>query len=515
MNSFLFYLKKNVLISLLIIIASLIFFTNLSGQDYSLDEPETVTLAKSIFVHGFPSPWDGLNLVSTNNGRDIIFLNGNYFWQWQPWLQHYLIFLGINIFGDNLFGQRFFFALLGVGTVVLTYFTGKELFKNKYVTFLICLQLIFLLPFFLYTRSARYYSPSIFFSLFVFYLFILGLKNKWKEKQTWSFLFINILLFFSNYIVWLTTSLFAFFLAYAKKNKKILYVLFAQFILAIIWFLIFKPYSGNTLVFNQFKNIPINMIKNFSYINTFVFPLILLPMAFLIRKNKILLLLFCLVFLKVFVYSIFLIPHGRYLSDLFPLFVLISGYIYDYLLIRKKTLIALLLFLIITFTNLLNLPPNVVLAKQKMIFHFWPQEYYVELTGKYQTVMPQLGNYLKSRYKKGDLFLSNNYNWYVYYYSKVPAVSPVCDAKKNQFIGPETITKKSNVRWVIIFPLNNNYQFPCMSFKNLQDLESKYKMVELKFNKDTRVVNDVDIFNRQFPPIKIREGEVYLFEKKE
>jgi hypothetical protein len=82
-------------------------------------------------------------------------------------------------------------------------------------------------------------------------------------------------------------------------------------------------------------------------------------------------------------------------------------------------------------------------------------------------------------------------------------------------LGPKEITNKAKVRWIIIFPINNNYRFSCMNFKSLKDIEADYKLVQLKFAKDTRVVNDVDIFNRQFPPINIREGEVYLFEKKE
>ena len=196
-----FFIKKNFLLILIILISSTLFLTNLSGQDYSLDEPETVILAKSIFKYGFPSAWDGQNLVSTNNGKDIIFLNGNYFWQWQPWFQHYLVIFGISIFGDNIFGQRFFFALLGVGTVIISFFIGKELFKHKLLPFIISLQLIFLLPFFLYVRAARYYSPSSFFSIFIFYLIILNLKNKWGKRQTILFFITNLLLFFSNYLV--------------------------------------------------------------------------------------------------------------------------------------------------------------------------------------------------------------------------------------------------------------------------------------------------------------------------
>jgi hypothetical protein len=62
---------------------------------------------------------------------------------------------------------------------------------------------------------------------------------------------------------------------------------------------------------------------------------------------------------------------------------------------------------------------------------------------------------------------------------------------------------------------DKNYNFPCIGFKSIEDLKKEYKLVNLDFKEDTRVVNDIDIFNRQFPPIKIREDEVLLFEKKD
>jgi hypothetical protein len=514
MSGFTFFLRKHLFVIILLILSALIFFTNLDGQGYSLDEPETVALSRSIFVHGFPSPWDGKNLVSTNNGKDIISLNGNYFWQWQPWMQHYLVFFGIKILGDNIFAQRFFFVLFGIGTIFLTYLASKELFKNKYVPLIISIHLILLLPFFLYVRSARYYSPSIFFSFLNFYLLILNNKGKWNKKRSMYFFFSNSLLFFSNYIVWLTTSIFILFSYFFKKNKSIMLVLITQIFIAAAWFIIFKPYAGNALVFNQLSNFPANILKNISYINTFIFPVVLVPFMFFLKKDrKVFYLILLLVAIKLIIYSIFLIPHGRYLADLFPILILIYGYFYERFFVKKTLLVLFLLFLIATFTNLLNISPYVLFAKDKLNFNFWSQKYYVELTGRYETVISQIGEYLKDKYKKGDLFLSNGYQWYVYDYSGVPSVSPVCDKKSNKFLGPSQITDKNKVRWIIMFSLGNDYDFPCFGFKSLQDMEKQYELIKLNFAKNTRAVNDVDIFNRQFPPVEIRPNEVYLFEK--
>ncbi len=509
------FIKRNYLLIILIIISSIIFFTNLSGQDYSLDEPETIVLSRSIFSYGFPSAWDGLNLVSTNNGRDVTILNGNYFYQWQGWLQFYLVYFGINIFGDNVFGQRFFFVLFGVGTIIISFLTGKELFKNKYTPFIVSFQLICCLPFFLYIRAARYYSPSAFFSLLLFYLTISNLKDKFTKKYLIFFIFSGILLFFSNYIIWLTSIIFVLITLFLKRNKAIFYASIVQLFLAIIWFLIFKPYAGDAFIFNQLTSFVVNILKNLSYINAFVFPLILVPFLFLLKKiNKKFILVFVfLIVLKICIYSIFLIPHGRYLIDLFVVFLLIIGFFYDYLLTKKKILIFFVLFLFICFTNILNVLPYSLISKDKLIFNLWPQKYYLELSGKYKTIMPQIGEYLKSKYEKGDLFLTNGYPWTIYSYSNVPSLSQVCDYENNKLLGPESITNKDKLRWILIFPLGDN-NFSCIGLEDKKNLEKEFKLIKLKFEEDTRIINDIDIFNRQFPPIKIRSNEVLLFEKK-
>src|SRR6266699_937646 len=120
------FCKQHFLLFLIILLALLVMLTNLGGQGYSLDEPETVIVGRTILHFGYPSGWDGKQFMSGANGADFTVIHGMYFWTWHPWLQFYLVAPFYFFFGNSIAMLRFPFALLGVITVAVFYFVAKD-----------------------------------------------------------------------------------------------------------------------------------------------------------------------------------------------------------------------------------------------------------------------------------------------------------------------------------------------------------------------------------------------------
>src|SRR5260221_2129676 len=175
--------KQKLFLFLIIFLASIIFLTNLGAQGYSFDEPETVTIAKSILKFGYPSAWDGTQ-VNSQGGLDFTIINGMYFWTWHPWMQFYLVAPFYLFFGNSATWLRVPFALFGVATVVIFYQLAMIIFIKIWLAFILSIQLIFLLPFFLYVRQIRYYSPSAFFSIILFIVLLRLFDDKFNKKMS-------------------------------------------------------------------------------------------------------------------------------------------------------------------------------------------------------------------------------------------------------------------------------------------------------------------------------------------
>ena len=261
------------------VVAVVVFCTNLAGQDLTLDEPETIAVAKTIGVYGFPTAWDGTQFITVSNGLDSTVIHGVPVWSWHPWLQHYIAFVALQI--DNNIGMlRLPFALFGAATVGLLYIVSKTLYKKESVSLLLSLQLIFLLPFFLYVRQVRYYSLSAFFSLLLFWLFYIYMSAFFRKKHFYFLCVGSLLLFVSNYVVW-ASSIGVFFLgALKKRDKKMLLLLFLHLCVGAAWFLLLRPAGGNSLHFYKDPfHVVIFLRQYVSYINGYIFPIIFLPFA--------------------------------------------------------------------------------------------------------------------------------------------------------------------------------------------------------------------------------------------
>lgn len=517
MGKALTFVKKHFLELVVFGLILVVYTSNLSGQGFSLDEPETILVAKNILTKGFPSPWDGKIFVTVINGLDSTKIGENYVWSLHPWLQYYLVAGSFMAFGESVFSARFPFVFFGFLTTLLVYLISRSFFGKKKISLLVPIILSFSLPFFLYSRQARHYSIESFFGLLSFCL-ILG-----NPKRIFNFLlaFSLIFLFLSNYFSWITIVLAGGIYLWIKGGKRILFSFLPSILLAGFWIMILKPAGGNPFIhFKSIGQILINFFSYISYINSYLFSLILLiPLYFALRKTKSekwknFLFLFGLLFgLKMFLYSIFINPHGRYLYELIPYFSIITLFVLESF-IKSKYIFLIILFILI-FTNVFNIFPKVFFKKVKL--NFYPIDFYYELTKKYKQYLPWLGNLLKKDANDGDIYWASRLPLTIYYYSKISQLSFVCDKNKDKknLLGPAE-TDKTKVKYYIFHHSDSQKlsDYRCFDQKDEANLALNYDKLKTKFPNDLYAENDPDIVNRLFPPRKIYPDEVTIYKRK-
>lgn len=518
----LFWQKSYLL--LILLCASAVFLTNLGGQGYSLDEPQTVAISKTILIFGYPSGWDTKMYLSGASGKDFTMLNGMYFWTWHPWLQFYLAAPFYYFFGNSVAWLRFPYALFGVASIGIFYLLAKDLFIKKWIAVMLSFQLIFLMPFFLYIRQVRYYSPSIFFSVILFWFILRFIKGKLSTLLLLLFFIAGCLLFSTDYLTWLSCVPVLGAVALWKKQYAACGALLCEIMLAFLWFHFLKPFggAGTTIYTNGHISILPGLKTYLSYLNNFIFPCIVFPLIFLACWQMKQLAIFWIISLwigvKILFYTFLVLPHGRYLIDVMPIIILFFGFMYSYMYKFRMKLIIPILFLVIVTTNILSLIPMYFLPSHEKLFRFYPLEFTSELTGTYHYPYEQIGLYLKRMAKPGDLFWSNRDSFDIYLYSTVPTLSneTVCGSNLKLIAGQKPIDQLTHIRWFIFYQgfSQNLSSNPCLGPAWQLYLEKHFVKTKFILHGNNYTENDVDIVNRQFAPSRVLSDSVVIYEKK-
>ena len=149
-------------------VAGFLFFFHLDHRPFWQDEAETACLAKNILKTGLPQAFDGINLISQEDGREV---NGDYLWRWSPWAQLYLTAAAFYLGGISTYAGRLPFAFLGLLCVLLVYLLVKREFGEAQWARMAAALLAFSVPFLLFSRQCRYYSLGAFLTIASLYFF--------------------------------------------------------------------------------------------------------------------------------------------------------------------------------------------------------------------------------------------------------------------------------------------------------------------------------------------------------
>ncbi|MCA9246893.1 MAG: glycosyltransferase family 39 protein [Planctomycetales bacterium] len=140
----------------LVVAAGLVFFTNLGGPGlWDRDEPRNAGCAREMLERGDL-------VVPTFNGE----LRAH-----KPVLTYWLMMASYSVWGVDEFGARFFSALLGVGTVILTYHIGRMLYTAE-TGFWSAIVLATSLMFGVSSRAATPDAPLVFTCTLTLCLFV-------------------------------------------------------------------------------------------------------------------------------------------------------------------------------------------------------------------------------------------------------------------------------------------------------------------------------------------------------
>lgn len=176
----------------------------------------------SLYTDEINQGYNAYSILATGRDEHGVFLpiSLRSFGDWKPPLQTYSMIPAIVLFGLNEFAIRFPSALLGLGTILLTFFFAKELFRGEKNSFKLALLSSFLLAIspwhILESRAAMLVMVGLFFFELAIYLFILSLRNqKFLVLSSFSF----ILTMYAYYGFRLITPITVFILLFIYRKN--------------------------------------------------------------------------------------------------------------------------------------------------------------------------------------------------------------------------------------------------------------------------------------------------------
>jgi mannosyltransferase len=213
------YLKRpTVLFGLVLLLGTVLRFYDLGAESYWIDEMSTVMEGQQSIQQLF---------TSGRLDQPLAYYVPFHFWE--------------QIFGTAEAYTRAFSALAGVGSIVLIYLLGRELFGETVGLFAAFLMAISEFQIF-FSQATRFYSFYEFFAILSFMFFGLALKNNNKACFI-AYVVASIFLVYSHtYGVFILAAQNLFFVLRWKKHSRMIVIWLAcQAIIVLAFFPYFFP----------------------------------------------------------------------------------------------------------------------------------------------------------------------------------------------------------------------------------------------------------------------------------
>lgn len=222
---------------ILVLLGCLLLFPKLDDAYLWLDEAETAMLGKNILTYGYPSMYDGRNLMNYYPPLH----NEDYVEVVLPWLPYYISAASFYFLGANTFAARLPFAVCGLLVIGLFPLVVRQLTQDGWTRSIAPWLLLLNVPLLLYFRQCRYYGLIILFTLLIIWSYMhLADGRKWA---VWPLTAAAVGLFHSHYVVcagtlaglgmhWLTV----YFYRISWKQIVVMGGLFALLTLPWVWY---------------------------------------------------------------------------------------------------------------------------------------------------------------------------------------------------------------------------------------------------------------------------------------
>ncbi len=152
----------------LAVLAAALLLPNLGSVYLWQDEAQTATISRTILEGGIPRGTDGRNFFSQEIGKEYC---PDHVWKWHTWLSFYITAASFALLGETTIAARLPFALLGIATVVLAYFMGRALWRDRLSALIGAGLLATSVPFLIFSRQCRYYAAVSFLSMLGIYAY--------------------------------------------------------------------------------------------------------------------------------------------------------------------------------------------------------------------------------------------------------------------------------------------------------------------------------------------------------
>jgi 4-amino-4-deoxy-L-arabinose transferase-like glycosyltransferase len=515
-------------IAIVLALAAFLLLFGLDNRPFWQDEAETAGLAKNILKYGVPRAYDGVNIISQEQGREF---DRNFLWRWSPWLQIYVAAAGFRLGGLTTFAGRLPFALMGLACIFLVYRLVRRNFGDRTWALAAATLLTCSVPFLLFARQCRYYSLGALLTLLSLYAF----KEDWQTRF-WPALLLCLsiaLLFYTNYLLFFSFALPLLLVGiwlYPREIPLKRTIAIASATLAIIvpGLLLFRIQAQSQIM--NLIVIPKNLGDYFGDLVQYMIPL---PIAVYLlwrwrrvfwtraditgeSEEKFILFLGLIIVGNIIVLSLIPQCEHRYLVHLYPLCAIILGWVILRAW-RYHKISGVLLALLLFFTNWLYLVPMDWLQianrpshtnRQMLTYPNLPLKLFVaELFFGYPDVNRNFIRFFQTQARPGDLILTTYGDLPLQFYTPFQVIGGL-QGRISPSRPPDWVVARYEIRY------NRNYQLQD-SEKFIQEklsLADDYQAIMLPWE-DEPFGNRADPYYHRFVPADKPLAQAVIYKK--
>jgi hypothetical protein len=443
---------------LLLAVAAFLFLFRLDHRPFWQDEAETACLARNVLKYGVPRAYDGVNLISQENGQEF---GPDYLWRWSPWLQIYLAASAFWLGGLTTWMGRYPFVLAGLLCIGMVYLLIRHGLGNTVWAWLAAACLTLSVPFLLFARQCRYYALAA----FLVTISLSAFRADWQHRAAPAAILVAslIALLHTNYLVFLcfVPSFGAAVLLFYRRQLPLrrtllLVVLTVALTLPALTFFRFWQHGTPIHPPETLRHLGQYSIDVFQFM--LPLPLLLLvlwlcgrsllpdrwvtagpaprsasfrprpPVSGLSEDQRWVLFLLVILLGNLMIISLLPIRFHRYLAHLYPLTAMIAGWAL-WMVWSRRWFWGLGLFLLLCLTNYLHVLPlqwlgvaqhppgdRAMLTSANLPL----QLYFTELLSPYPDVNQSLITFFQQHAKPGDLIWVNYGDLPLQFYTSLP-----------------------------------------------------------------------------------------------
>lgn len=358
---------------LLLIAGAALLLVSLGNIYLWQDEAETALLSQRLGTYGLPLAFDGRNLIR-QAPQDVQYTT-DFVWLYHPWLPFHMTALSFALLGPTTFAARLPFALAGLATILLLFYSTRRHFRDQRVAMLGATLLLLCVPFALHARQCKYFAFAALFTVATLDAYLRLRQENEADFALPYFVLAGFFLFQSNFGAFVPSmaALGLHFLlsrppwAHVKRMALAMGILM---LFAVPWAIYLQTWARGHFAFDVYRFVG-HLVHYGVYITGWVFPL---PLALLFayfyvgRRNNLVLgareasvvTLYILVVLAtlLFLSEAFIWMYFSYVVQLVPLLMVCLALTLVQVLDRSRTLGYVLIGLSVA-TNALHLVPYV------------------------------------------------------------------------------------------------------------------------------------------------------------